>query len=163
MYMYSTNTCLNNYMVSIFVQFHLFPSSYRHPVSRVHSKGLLSPDKLPKTLLLLRIGPQEQGLEGPLLLQFSVCAKPKNLHHFLLMFIDGRTGVKPYSYLPFGVGPRTCIGNKFAMMEMKVILATLLKSFSFSEVPGCTVKAVPALTTHPKGLKLFIRLVDSDN
>ena len=72
-------------------------------------------------------------------------------------FADGQSSVKPYSYIPFGAGPRMCIGNKFAMMEMKVILATLLKTFSFSEVPGCTVKAVPMLTTQPEGLKLFIR------
>ena len=72
-------------------------------------------------------------------------------------FVDGQSSVKPYSYIPFGAGPRMCIGNKFAMMEMKVMLATLLKTFSFSEVPGCTVKAVPRLTTQPEGLKLFIR------
>ena len=65
--------------------------------------------------------------------------------------------MKPYSYIPFGAGPRMCIGNKFAMMEMKVMLATLLKSFSFSEVPGCTVKAFPMLTSQPQGLKLLIR------
>jgi len=80
-------------------------------------------------------------------------------HHF----VDGRSSVKPYSYIPFGVGPRMCIGNKFAKMEMKVTLANLLKTFSFSEVPGCTVKAVPLLTIHPKGLQLLIRLVDPDN
>ena len=72
-------------------------------------------------------------------------------------FVDGQSSVKPYSYIPFGAGPRMCIGNKFAMMEMKVMLATLLKAYSFSEVPGCTVKAVPRLTTQPEGLKLFIR------
>ena len=71
--------------------------------------------------------------------------------------------MQPYSYFPFGVGARMCIGNKFAMMEMKVMLATLLKTFSFSEVPGCRVKAVPMLTTHPQGLKLLIRLADLDN
>jgi len=49
------------------------------------------------------------------------------------------------------------------MMEMKVVLATLLKAFSFSEVPGCTVKAVPLLTTQPEGLKLFIRPAVPDN
>ena len=78
-------------------------------------------------------------------------------------FVDGRSSVQPYSYIPFGVGPRMCIGNKFAKMEMKVTLANLLKTFSFSEVPGCTVKAVPLLTTHPKGLKLLIRLTNPVN
>jgi len=76
---------------------------------------------------------------------------------------DGRSSVQPYSYFPFGVGPRMCIGNKFAKMEMKVMLANLLKTFSFSEVPGCTVKAVPLLTARPKGLELLIRLADPDN
>jgi len=38
-----------------------------------------------------------------------------------------------------------------------------LKTFSFSEVPGCTVKAVPLLTARPKGLELLIRLADPDN
>jgi len=80
-------------------------------------------------------------------------------HHF----VDGRSSVQPYSYFPFGVGPRMCIGNKFAKMEMKVMLANLLKTFSFSEVPGCTVKAVPLLTARPKGLELLIRLADPDN
>jgi len=37
----------------------------------------------------------------------------------------------PYYFLPFSRGPRTCIGNRFAQMEMKVVLAQLLKSFSF--------------------------------
>ena len=71
--------------------------------------------------------------------------------------------MQPFSYIPFGVGSRTCIGNKFATMETKVLLATLLKTFSFSEVPGCKVKAEPMLTTHPKGLELFIRLAGSEN
>lgn len=75
----------------------------------------------------------------------------------LLIFVDGRSSVQPYSYIPFGVGPRMCIGNKFAKVEMKVMLATLLKTFSFSEVPGCTVKSVPKLTTQPEGLELLIR------
>ena len=71
--------------------------------------------------------------------------------------------MQQYAYFPFGVGTRMCIGKKFAKMEMKVMLATLLKTFSFSEVPGCTVKAVPLLTARPEGLQLLIRLADPDN
>lgn len=97
-----------------------------------------------------------------MLLHFLRYANLKT-NFILSYFIDGRTSVQPFSYFPFGVGSRTCIGNKFAMMEMKVMLATLLKTFSFSEAPGCTVKAVPVLTTRPMGLKLFIRLAGSDN
>ena len=73
---------------------------------------------------------------------------------------DGQTRVKPFSFFPFGCGPRMCIGNKFAIMEMRVILATLVKIFSFHEVPGCVVKEVNRGTTHPDGLKLRVNLVD---
>ena len=78
-------------------------------------------------------------------------------------FVDDQSSVQPYAYFPFGVGPRMCIGNKFAKMEMKVMLANLLRTFSFSEVPGCTVKTVPLLTARPVGLQLLIRPADLDN
>ena len=51
-----------------------------------------------------------------------------------------------------------CIGNKFAMMQMKVVLATLVKNFSFSEVPGCVVKEAAWATLHPSGLRLRIKM-----
>ena len=41
-----------------------------------------------------------------------------------------------YAYLPFGAGPRICIGMYFAMMEGHLLLATLAQRVSFSPVPG---------------------------
>ncbi|CAK9813265.1 Cytochrome P450 9e2 [Anthophora plagiata] len=37
--------------------------------------------------------------------------------------------INPYTYIPFGVGPRKCIGNRFALMETKIVLVHLLQKF----------------------------------
>lgn len=82
------------------------------------------------------------------------------MHFFSSLSLDGQTSVQPFSYIPFGCGSRMCIGNKFALMEITVILATLVKKFSFLEVPGCVIKEVPRGTNHPDGLVLRIAPVE---
>jgi cytochrome P450 len=56
-----------------------------------------------------------------------------------------------YAFLPFGAGPRICIGAGFAMIEAVVILATLVRTFCFKPVDGHTPKPVAKVTMRPSG------------
>ncbi len=59
--------------------------------------------------------------------------------------------VPRFQYLPFGDGPRICIGASFALQEAVIVLATLLARFRFTQVPGKEPKPVMILTLRPEG------------
>ncbi|MGR3697712.1 MAG: cytochrome P450 [Roseovarius sp.] len=65
-------------------------------------------------------------------------------------FADRKT-IERYAYLPFGDGPRICIGASFALQEAVIILATLLSRFRFTPVPGRDPDPVMILTLRPQG------------
>jgi len=65
-----------------------------------------------------------------------------------------------YQYLPFGAGPRICIGMAFAMLEATAILATLLQKARFAPVPGREPFPLARVTLQPGGglpLKVTLR------
>ncbi|KAM7395738.1 hypothetical protein PAMA_007152 [Pampus argenteus] len=58
---------------------------------------------------------------------------------------------KPYyCYYPFALGPRSCLGQNFAQMEAKVVMAKLLQRFDFMLTPGQTFDILDNATLRPK-------------
>ena len=62
-----------------------------------------------------------------------------------------------YAYFPFGGGPRQCIGNYFAMMEIVLLLATIGQRFRFTLTEE-KVEVLPVLSLRPKsGIKVTVK------
>ena len=61
------------------------------------------------------------------------------------------------SYLPFGGGPRLCIGNMFALMEMQLILVGLLQRFDFKLIEDQIIDMEALVTLRPRyGIKMML-------
>ena len=65
-----------------------------------------------------------------------------------------------FAYLPFGAGPRVCIGAQFALTEATLVLAALVQAFHIAVDPGPPVLPTAVVTTrpdHPPGFRLTRR------
>jgi len=62
----------------------------------------------------------------------------------------------PCTFLPFGAGPRGCIGGNYAMLQILMILSDLLRKYDFQLTPGQTIDARPMVILRPKhGIRMM--------
>ena len=67
-------------------------------------------------------------------------------------FMPGaRQRIDRFAYLPFGAGPRVCIGSSFAIQEAVIVLATIVRTMRLDLEPGHVVKPVHRITLRPEG------------
>jgi len=64
---------------------------------------------------------------------------------------DERAKIDRFAYLPFGVGPRICIGATFAIQEASIMIAKILHHFTLEMLPGHIAWPVQKVTLRPQG------------
>jgi cytochrome P450 len=70
---------------------------------------------------------------------------------------ENREKIDRFAFIPFGAGPRVCIGMTFAYLELATIIAHLVKRFRFELAPGCVVTPQLRVTLRPRnGLQMIV-------
>ena len=64
---------------------------------------------------------------------------------------QNRAAVDRFAYLPFGAGPRVCIGASFAIQEAVIVLATLMRAYRLTLTPGFDVEPVQRVVLRARG------------
>ncbi|HUN24012.1 MAG TPA: cytochrome P450 [Anaerolineales bacterium] len=70
---------------------------------------------------------------------------------------ESEANIGKYDYLPFGAGPRICIGNHFAMMEGQILLALVVRHYDLQLPVGSVVEPLRQITCEPEnGLAMLL-------
>jgi cytochrome P450 len=79
-------------------------------------------------------------------------------------FSSQRSAGRPdFAYLPFGGGPRICIGNSFATIEAQLVVATIAQRYRLRLAPGHPVELHPLITLRPRhGIRMTLYPADAD-
>ncbi len=115
------------------------PSINREPVADDEYKGLKIPRKAQVLVMPWTVHRHRKLWDKP------EAFLPERFHP------ENRDRIDRYQYLPFGAGPRVCIGMSFAMQEAIIALAILLSRFRFDTVAETRPWPVQKLTTQPQG------------
>ncbi|KQU64115.1 cytochrome P450 [Aminobacter sp. DSM 101952] len=115
------------------------PSINREPIADDDYKGLKIPRKAQVLVMPWTVHRHRKLWDKP------EAFMPERFHP------ENRDSIDRYQYLPFGAGPRVCIGMSFAMQEAIIALAILLSRFRFDTVAETKPWPVQKLTTQPQG------------
>jgi cytochrome P450 len=125
-----------------------------------------APVLMRRTLAPVTLGGIALGAGATIIIPIYVVHRYRRLWREPLSFDPSRFSAEAKAtrhrcaYMPFGAGPRTCIGGSFAMLEGKTILATLLARVRFALPDGEQPTPFACITLRPKeGLRLNVTML----
>ncbi len=74
-----------------------------------------------------------------------------------MLMLGWEERIPRYAFLPFGGGPRVCIGNGLAMMEARLILATVAQHYKLSLEASAEIEPIQLVTLKPSGVRPLAR------
>ena len=78
--------------------------------------------------------------------------------HSLRFNKENKETINPYSYMPFGMGPRNCIGMRFALISIKLAIVELLQRFTITTCAETEVRGTPTFDIIHWFVYLFERI-----
>ncbi|KAG9411382.1 hypothetical protein AC1031_017021 [Aphanomyces cochlioides] len=64
-----------------------------------------------------------------------------------------------FTYMPFGTGPKTCIGMRFAIAELQAVVSNMLLQFSFRLTDKANINPLMSVTIRPVNLNMTIHSI----